>query len=153
MKWFCAVLILFPAAIFAQLPIPLTPDWLKGGDNAFGLLHGTQVELAGSNYRLLQTNLIAKSYGFKLLGLITLKSPSYVQAMSRLYGAAHMEEGHPQALANVVHEQGGLNLILFSIPRIEIRADLIEFIDTEDDPGSEDAKPLRARTLLRRRER
>ena len=70
---------------------------------------------------------MAKSGGFKLLGFITIRSPSYVQAMSRLYSKAGVVEGRAQALANVVYETGGMNLILFSLPKIRVRADLVEF--------------------------
>ena len=127
MKWVLTVLFSLPFAALAQLPIPITPDWLKTGDPAHGVLHTTQVSLTGDNYRILQTNLIARSRGFKLLGFITIKSPSYVQAVSRLCSQAQMEEGRAQVFANVVYETGGPNLILFSIPRIRIRADLVEF--------------------------
>ena len=96
-------------------------------DSDHAVLHTTQVSLTGNNYRVLQTNLIARSRGFKLLGFITIKSASYVQAMSRLCAQAQIQEGRPQVFANVVYETGGPNLILFSIPRIRIRADVIEF--------------------------
>ncbi|HWN97449.1 MAG TPA: hypothetical protein VNT99_20625 [Methylomirabilota bacterium] len=126
MKWVLTVLFFFPLAALAQLPIPITPDWLKS-DAAHGVLHTTQVSLTGDNYRILQTNLIARSRGFKLLGFITIKSPSYVQAVSRLCAQAQMEVGRPQVFANVVYETGGPNLILFSMPKIRVRADLVEF--------------------------
>src|SRR6185436_11230181 len=126
-------LLFLPLAAFAQLPIPLTPDWLRGGDKESGVLHSTQVQLLGNNYRVLQTNIVAKSSGFKLLGFITIKSPSYVLAVSRLYQKAQIEEGKPQAFANVVYESGGLNVILFSLPKIRVRADLVEFTDIPDE--------------------
>jgi hypothetical protein len=127
MKWIFAAFLCSTAPLFAQLPIPLSPDWLKGGDKVSGVLHTTEVQLLGNNYRVLQTNVTAKSAGFRLLGFITIKSPSYVTAMSRLYARARVTEGRPQALANVVHETGGMNLILFSLPKIRVRADLVEF--------------------------
>jgi hypothetical protein len=126
MKWILAVFILLPMAAWAQLPIPITPDWLKS-DKDSGVLLSTQVQLVGNNYRVLQTNVVAKSGGLKLLGFITIKSPSYVKAMSRLYSKAGVTEGRAQALANVVYETGGMNLILFSLPKIRVRADLVEF--------------------------
>jgi hypothetical protein len=61
MKWIYWTLLFLPLAAFAQLPVPLTPDWLKGGDKEAGVLHSTQVQLLGNNYRVLQTNLVAKS--------------------------------------------------------------------------------------------
>jgi hypothetical protein len=146
MKWIFFVLLSVPLVAFAQLPIPITPDWLKGGDKQSGVLHSTQVQLLGDNYRVLQTNVVAKSGGFKLLGIITIKSPSYVKAFSRLYAKARVEEGKPQALANVVYETGGPNLILFSLPKIRVRADLVEFsvardARAEDSTGTRTSSP------------
>jgi hypothetical protein len=126
MKWILALITLLPVAACAQLPIPITPDWLRS-DKESGVLHSTHVQLSGNNYRVLQTNVVAKSGGFKLLGFITIRSPSYVKAVSRLYAKAGVAEGHAQALANVVYETGGMNLILFSLPKIRVRGDLVEF--------------------------
>lgn len=127
MKWILAAFLFSIAPLLAQLPVPISPDWLKGGEKISGVLHTTEVQLLGNNYRVLQTNVTARSGGFRLLGFITIRSPSYVTAMSRLYARAGVAEGRPQALANVVHETGGLNLIVFSLPKIRVRADLIEF--------------------------
>jgi hypothetical protein len=153
MKWVYSALVFLPLGAFAQLPIPLTPDWLKGNEKEFGVLHSTQVQLVGNNYRVLQTNIVAKSGGFKLLGVITIKSPSYVKAVSRLYAKAQVEEGQPQAFANVVYETGGLNLILFSFPKVWIRADLVEFTDVPEDSGTNATAVLRVRARSRDRER
>jgi hypothetical protein len=150
MKWVLMVWVFFPVAALAQLPIPISSDWFKGGEKQSGVLHATQVQLVGNNYRVLQTNIVAKSGGFKLLGNISIKSPSYVKAMSRLYAKAEVAEGSSQALANVVHETGGINFILFSIPKIRVRADLVEFTDmprpvfNEPDPDHT-VTPVQAR--------
>ncbi len=148
MKWILTVLIFFPLSALAQLPIPITPDWLKGGEKQSGVLLSTQVQLAGNNYRVLQTNVVAKSGGFKLLGLITIKSPSYVKAVSRLYAKAGVEESQPQAFANVVYETGGMNLILFSLPKIRVRADLVEFTGLPE-VGTEEPTAVRVRDRSR----
>jgi hypothetical protein len=151
MKWIFTVLIFFPLGALAQLPIPLTPDWLKG-DKESGVLHSTQVQLAGNNYRVLQTNVTAKSGGFKVLGFITIKSPSYVKAVSRLCAKAGVEEGQPQAFANFVYETGGMNLILFSLPKIRVRADLVEFTGLPN-MGTEEPTAVRTRERVRDRVR
>jgi hypothetical protein len=130
-RWFSLVSLLLPLSTFAQLPIPLTPDWLKaGGDKSFGVLNSTHVTLTENNYMIVETNVVAKSKGFKLLGLISIKSASYTKAMTDLYARAQVKQGHPQALANVVYESSSTYLILFSIPKVTIRADLIEFVGT-----------------------
>lgn len=149
MKWLYSALVLLPLTALAQLPIPITPDWLRGSEKESGVLHSTQVQLVGNNYRVLQTNVVAKSGGFKLLGFITIRSPSYVKAVSRLYAKAQVEEGSPQAFANVVYETGGMNLILFSLPKVRIRADLVEFTDVP--PLPDETKPAAAKAAFTNR--
>jgi hypothetical protein len=146
--WVLIGLVSLPLTALAQLPVPISPDWLKGSEKTSGILNNTHVTLTGNNYVMVQTNVVARSRGFKILGLITLRSASYTEAMSRLYAKAQVKEGQPQAIANVVHESGGLNLILFQIPKIRIRADLIEFTD-EYVEEMEDA-PVRARAAKTR---
>jgi hypothetical protein len=142
--WVLIGLVSLPLTALAQLPVPISPDWLKGSEKTSGILNNTHVTLTGNNYVMVQTNVVARSRGFKILGLITLRSASYTEAMSRLYAKAQVKEGQPQAIANVVHESGGLNLILFQIPKIRIRADLIEFTD-EYAEEMEPEVPVRVR--------
>jgi hypothetical protein len=124
-----AVLLFFPLLAVAQFPVPLTPDWLKQGSSSAEVLNSTHVTLMENNFRIVQTNVIGKSRGFKLLGLITIKPCSHTRAMSELYSKAQVQPGRPQALANVVRENGSTYLILFSLPKVTIRADLIEFTE------------------------
>ena len=127
MKYLFAALLLCALTATAQLPVPITPDWLKQTPSASEVLNSTHVTLMENNYRIVRTNIIGKSRGFKLLGLITIKPASTTRAMSQLYGKAQVEPGKPQALANVVRESGSTYLILFSLPKVTISADLIEF--------------------------
>jgi hypothetical protein len=129
MRYFYSVLLFIPWLAAAQLPIPITPDWLKQASSSAEVLSSTHVTLMENNFRIVQTNVIGKSRGFKLLGLITIKPASNTRAMSELYGKAQVEPGRPQALANVVRESGSTYLILFSLPKVTIRADLIEFTE------------------------
>jgi hypothetical protein len=48
--------------------------------------------------------------------------------MDRLYGHAEVRPGAAQTLANVVVERSSTYLILYSIPRVSIRADVVEFV-------------------------
>ncbi|HTD66884.1 MAG TPA: DUF6567 family protein [Candidatus Limnocylindria bacterium] len=152
MKYAYWVLCWFPLAVLAQLPIPLTPDWLKPASSSAQILSSTHVTLTGNNFRIVETNVIGKSRGFKLLGLITLKPVSYTRAMSRLYDQAQVEPGRPQALANVVHESSSIYLILFSLPKITIRADLIEFTGVVNNDTDHD-EPVASRVRDRYRSR
>jgi len=150
MKSVFAALLLLPLAALAQLPIPITPDWLKQGSASVDLLHSTHVTLMEDNFRIVQTNIIGKSRGFKLLGLITIKPASTTRAMSQLYGKLQVETGQPQALANVIRESGSTYFILFSLPKVTIRADLIEF--TKPREGTEGSQGATSRVRERPRE-
>jgi len=88
----------------------------------------TKVDLSGSNYRVVKSNVVGTSSGFSLLlGIIPVSDPSYIEALSDLYEKAGNPQGKAYALANVSQEESTTQLILFSLPRITIRADIIEF--------------------------
>jgi hypothetical protein len=89
--------------------------------------NNTTTELRGNNYRVLKSNVRGESVGFSVL-FLPIVSPSYADAMSNLHENVAME-GKATALANVAHDVGSLNLILFSFPRMVITADVIEFTD------------------------
>jgi hypothetical protein len=87
----------------------------------------TRVDLNRSNYRVVHADVTGQSFGFSVLGFIPVWSPSYTAAMTSLYGEASLTEGKPQALINVVQERSQIYLILFSVPTLTVRADIIEF--------------------------
>src|SRR3954471_2432795 len=151
MKYLYSILFVFPLAAAAQLPFTSLPDFLKPNQPPAEVLNSTHVTLMENNFRIVETNVVGKSRGFKLLGLITIKPTSHTRAMSRLYEKAHVEVGRPQTLANVVHESSSTYLILFSLPQVTIRADLIEFTDSPADTTTNEVSPVRAR--LQRRQR
>jgi hypothetical protein len=88
----------------------------------------TSVKLETGNFVTVRTNVVGESKGFKLLGFITLYPATYNKAMNRLYAKAEAEEGHSQTLAHLAVEHSGIYVVLFSIPRVTVRADLIEFL-------------------------
>lgn len=71
--------------------------------------------------------------GLKLLFLLTLDAVSLTEAFSDFYQKARLETGTSQAIVNVVHERTERNFLLFSLPRITVRADVVEF---EDAPAA-----------------
>ncbi len=87
----------------------------------------TKVDLARGNFALLKTNVWGQSKGFSLLGFITIYPPTLVKAMNRMYAAARMQPGQPQTVAHLIIEQTSSYYILFGIPKIEVRADIVEF--------------------------
>jgi hypothetical protein len=92
----------------------------------------TQVDLTKKNYQIVKANAIGESIGFKLLGIIPIVPPTYTNAMTDLYEKAGITEGKAQALVNVTQERSSLYLILFSIPKLTVRADIIEFYEDKE---------------------
>lgn len=89
---------------------------------------GTAVDLNQNNYKVVKAGALGSSWGFKLLGFIPIVTPTYASAKSSLYRAVGEPlEGRPIALANQTEDQTSIYLILFSLPKITITADVIEF--------------------------
>ncbi len=125
-KWiFLAVMPLLLGGC-AALPA-LTPALLPSGSVNADLYTGTAVKLEQANFVTLKTNVVGMDKGFALFGIITLVPARFSLAMDKLYGQAEMRTGRPQTLANVVAERSSTFLILYSIPRVVIRADVVEF--------------------------
>jgi hypothetical protein len=90
----------------------------------------TQVSLAGNNYKIIKAGARGKSYGFALLGIIPIVSPDMADAKQSLYqSVGETLTGRSVALANQTEDRSSLYLILFSIPRFTITADVVEFTD------------------------
>ncbi len=75
----------------------------------------------------MKTNVVGDARGFALLGFITLVPARFETAMGRLCSKAEMQTGQPQTLGNLIVEKTSADWILFSIPRVSVRADLVEF--------------------------
>jgi hypothetical protein len=76
---------------------------------------------------VVKTNVVGQARGFALLGFITMVPARFQTAMDRLYTKAEMQSGQAQTLGNIIMEKSSAYWILFSIPRISVRADLVEF--------------------------
>jgi len=103
---------------------------LMGSPNASALeIHNqTDIRLEAANFIVTKTNVVGQSEGFSLLGVVTIVPAKFTQAMNRLYTQAEMQLGRSQTLVNLIMEKNSTYFILFSLPRISIRADVIEFI-------------------------
>jgi hypothetical protein len=84
--------------------------------------------LAEGNYRVIKANARGTDSGFALLGIIPFSTPSYADAMKSLHEKVSME-GRATSLINVTEDKSLLYLILFSVPRLTITADVIEFTE------------------------
>lgn len=89
---------------------------------------GTAVSLQGNNYKVVKAGAKGESSGFYLLGILPIVSPNYADAKADLYfSSGELLEGRSIALANQTQDSSTLYLILFSVPRITVTADIIEF--------------------------
>jgi len=88
---------------------------------------GTQTNLSRNNFKVIKSGVQGRDSGFSLLGFLPIASPSYADAMADLHSKIDME-GKATALANVTQDRSNLYLILFSIPRLTITADIVEFM-------------------------
>jgi hypothetical protein len=93
---------------------------------------GSQSTLNRSNFHVVRANVQGVSYGFNLFGFIPILSPSGSSAMHDIHQQVQAE-GKAIALVNVVQDRTTTYLILFSLPKLTVSADAIEFLD---EPGS-----------------
>ena len=112
----------------AALPALTGVSLLPTGSASADLHSATTVKLEQSNFTMVKANAVGQSKGFALLGLITIVPARFSTAMDRLYEHAELRPGRAQTLANVVAERSSTYLVLYSIPRVSIRADVVEFV-------------------------
>ena len=89
---------------------------------------GATAELKDSQFRVVKKNLRGESMGFNLLGFLPIVPASITDAMDQVQSQVE-SEGRAIALINVTQERQTTYLILFSLPRVVVRADAIEFLD------------------------
>jgi hypothetical protein len=91
----------------------------------------TQVNLNHANYKVLKAGAEGRSYGFRfLLGIIPITAPSTAEAREDLYHNVNQPvNGKSIALINVTEDRSTTWLILFSIPKIVVTGDVVEFND------------------------
>ena len=111
----------------AAFALPTLLSSGSGGGGQQQLQTMTTVQLTSQNYRIIKTNVVGSDWGIKLLGLFPILSPDYVKAIKQLYEAGGVTEGKPLAIVNVFQQDTSPFFIIFSIPRITIRADVVEF--------------------------
>lgn len=107
----------------------------SGDTGSFHHTSGTGATVSKKNFRVLRSGVKGESAGFSLL-FIPLAKPTVSQAKERMYDQLRKEgislEGKAVALANTTEDRGGLNLILFGIPKLTLTADVIEYLDEEE---------------------
>jgi len=99
---------------------------------------GTQIDLNQKNFKMVKAGAQGTDSGFRLLGIFPLNPRSETEAMKDLYSKVNID-GKATTLINVVKEKFSYYFILFSIPKITVSADVIEFID---EPETSAAKAV-----------
>ena len=86
--------------------------------------------LEKKNYKIIKVAAKGESTGFRFLGIIPLASPKYSEAKQSLYeSVGEPLEGRAIALVNQTEDRSFMYFILFSIPKITLTADIIEYLD------------------------
>ena len=100
----------------------------------------TQVNLTHANYKVVKAGAVGRSYGFRfLLGIIPIAAPSTAAAREDLYhNVGQPVNGKSIALVNVVEDRSTTWLLLFSIPKVVLTGDVVEF--TQE--GSSEGQPV-----------
>jgi len=120
-------------AVALLLTAALLAGCASSGD--FRQSTGTDVSLRGNNYKVVKAGAKGQSIGFYLFGIIPIVSPNYADAKSNLYkSVGEPLEGRSVALANQTQDKSNLYLLLFSIPKIVVTADIIEFNGAPSEP-------------------
>jgi len=89
----------------------------------------TSVSLTGKNYRLIKGGARGTDHGFWFL-FIPIVSPNFADAKASLYKSVDVPlTGKAIALANQTEDNSFFTLLIFSIPRITVTADVIEFTE------------------------
>jgi len=110
----------------ALATIPLSSLMPSAGQGPT-IYNTTEVRIEQRNFQVIRTNVVGTSKGFSLFGIITIVPARLTTAVNRFYVKAEMQPGQPQTLANLMTEQNSSFYLLFGIPRITMRADVIEF--------------------------
>ena len=88
----------------------------------------TSVSLQENNYKVIKAGASGQSSGFYLLGILPIVQPNFAEAKASLYKSIGQPlEGRSVALANQTQDSSSLYLILFSLPKIVVTADVVEF--------------------------
>lgn len=88
----------------------------------------TQIDLNHANYKMIKAGAEGRSYGFRLLlGIIPITAPNTATARADLYKRVGDVNGKSVALINVTEDRSTTWLLLFSIPKLVITGDVVEF--------------------------
>lgn len=91
--------------------------------------HRTDVRLQENNFKLIKPNVIGEDTGFSLFCIFPLVSPQQILAMTDLCEKTGVTPGKAYAFTNLIQERTTTCYFIFSIPKVSIRADVVEFTE------------------------
>lgn len=104
---------------------------------------GAHVFLSEGNYRVLRQHVVGKSWGYNILLVIPISSPSYNEAKQAMYDAlGESVQGRSIALTNQTEDLTVFNALIYSKRTITLSADFIEF---NDPNGNKPLRPIGSR--------
>jgi len=90
----------------------------------------TAVNLSQNNFRIIKAGAVGTSHGFRLLGIIPFAGANETQARANLYNNIGISlEGKSATLANTTYSKSTIYLILFSVPKVTVEADVVEYLN------------------------
>jgi len=124
---------LYVVGLFAAVLISGCASWGQMNQST-----GTQVQLNSNNYKVIKAGAMGVNRGWNFLCLIPFASPNVADAKVDLYQNIDQKlEGKSVALANITEDRSFMCLILFSITKVTISADIVEFLDEGKNPNSQ----------------
>ena len=89
------------------------------------------VDLRGNNFKVVKAGAVGTSYGFRLLGIFPFASPHYATAQRQLWDSLNEpKSGRSLALTDEKQDRSTAYFILFSLPKITLTADIVEFSES-----------------------
>lgn len=102
--------------------------------------------LEDRKFKIIKARARSVKYGFRLLGFIPIVHPSHSDAVQEIYDSAGQSfEGRAVTLANHTQERTGNWFVLFSVPKLTVTADIVEFVD--DEPSSKGSIAINTQTV------
>jgi hypothetical protein len=101
----------------------------------------TAVNLSEANFVVAKTNVVGRAKGFRLLCIIPITPARLTTAMDRLYAKAEIQEGQKRALAHIIAEYSCTYWLLFALPEVTVRADIVEFHPRTEPAGDTKKEP------------
>ncbi len=119
--------------VFLALIIPLSAGCVASRGGLEQTRQGTSVALTHKNFRVLKAGAVGEDWGWRLFCLVPFAAPEYATAKAKLYEGVNVE-GKATWLANYTEDRSSRCFLFFSMVKLTLSADVIEFVEP-DQPG------------------